>query len=324
MLVSESEQNMTAPYYLDLAGGTAPISAWRNTVDGIRIRVAAWPVENSKGTIYLLPGRTEYIEKYAEVVQSICDNGFSCLCVDWRGQGLSDRLDDDILLGHVRRIQDYQHDLDALMEFAQEQGLTGPNYMIAHSLGGAIGYEALQRGLPFEAATFTGPMWGIAMSWFFKNFALIIGKIGIKLGMCRNYAPGTNDKSILLREDFPSNTLTTYRPAWDRMLSHVKSVKEFALGGPSYRWVYEAIKTTRDLEDTTSPQIPVLTFVGENERIVDIPAIRARMQRWPNGKFISVVGAEHEILMESPETVSNVLAQSLELFRKAKVSPSSV
>ena len=39
-----------------------------------------------KATVIILPGRTEYIEKYNTVIKEFLDRNFSVLCIDWRGQ----------------------------------------------------------------------------------------------------------------------------------------------------------------------------------------------------------------------------------------------
>ena len=44
-----------------------------------------------KGTVCIFPGRTEFIEKYFEVVRDLRARGFAVAVLDWRGQGLSDR-----------------------------------------------------------------------------------------------------------------------------------------------------------------------------------------------------------------------------------------
>ena len=42
--------------------------AWLSASDGVRLRVALYPVASPRGTVVLSPGRTEPIEKYHEVI----------------------------------------------------------------------------------------------------------------------------------------------------------------------------------------------------------------------------------------------------------------
>ena len=160
-----------APFYRDVAGGPEQVEAqWLTAADGVRLRLAIWP-EGEKGTVLLFPGRTEYIEKYACTAADLKARGFAMLAVDWRGQGLADRALDDRKTGHVMHFVDYQMDVAAIMEALEARGLPRPYYLIGHSMGGAIGLRAAMDGLPVNAAVFTAPMWGIAMSGLLRPVA---------------------------------------------------------------------------------------------------------------------------------------------------------
>src|SRR5205085_2153687 len=78
------------------------------TPDGVALRFARWsPPEGRKGTLLVLPGRTEFIEKYFEVVAELRARGFAVAMVDWRGQGLSERALKDPHRGHVASFAEY-------------------------------------------------------------------------------------------------------------------------------------------------------------------------------------------------------------------------
>src|SRR6218665_39815 len=64
------------------------------TSDNVRLRYAVWPKSDGapRGTICLVQGRTEFIEKYFETVADFRRRGFAVATFDWRGQGGSDRL----------------------------------------------------------------------------------------------------------------------------------------------------------------------------------------------------------------------------------------
>ena len=77
------------------------------TEDRKFIRYGYWE-KGDKGTVIILPGRTEYIEKYNTVIQEFLDRNFSVLCIDWRGQGLSQRPHGRTDIGHVKNFFEYQ------------------------------------------------------------------------------------------------------------------------------------------------------------------------------------------------------------------------
>ena len=109
-----------APLFSDIADGPDDGQAWWLTADdGVRIRVAAWAREAPRGTVLLFPGRTEYIEKYGRTARDLAENGYATLAIDWRGQGLAERLVDDAMAGHVLHFSDYQRDVAAMVEAAE-------------------------------------------------------------------------------------------------------------------------------------------------------------------------------------------------------------
>ena len=95
----------------------------------------------------ILPGRTECIEKYGRAARDLVARGYSVISIDWRGQGLADRPLADHHAGHVGDFSEYQQDLDAMLAEAERAGLPKPYFMLAHSMGGAIGLRGLVRGL---------------------------------------------------------------------------------------------------------------------------------------------------------------------------------
>ena len=51
-----------------------------------KLRIAFWNLESTKGTIVLQSGRTEFIEKYYEVISEFVERGYAVAMMDWRGQ----------------------------------------------------------------------------------------------------------------------------------------------------------------------------------------------------------------------------------------------
>ena len=61
--------------------------------DGLRLRYARFAATGRplKGTVVILPGRNECIEKYFETIRDLSARGLGSAIVDWRGQGDSGR-----------------------------------------------------------------------------------------------------------------------------------------------------------------------------------------------------------------------------------------
>lgn len=295
------DQATDAPLHADLAEGPPGGRAvWLRAADGLRIRAGVWGADAPHGTVLLFPGRTEALEKYGRAAADLRARGFATLVIDWRGQGLSDRLHSDPALGDVGRFTDYQRDLAAVMAFLRASSLPRPFFLLAHSMGGAIGLRSLLEGLDVRAAAFSSPMWGIAMASHMVPVAWTLSTVARPLRLGHVMAPGQPAESYLLRVPFDGNNLTTDPGMWDYMRRQIAADARLGLGGPSLRWLNEALRENRRMRPVPSPVTPTLTFLGTNEQIVVPAAIRARMGRWEGGQLIEIDGARHEILMESP------------------------
>ena len=291
----------TAPFHEEIARGPAGGRAfWLTAEDGVRLRLGVWPVpEGAKGTVFLLPGRTEYVEKYGPAAADFAARGYAMLAVDWRGQGLADRLIADPMKGHIGAFTDYQRDLAAVIAAAGELGLPKPWVVLGHSMGGAIGLRAvLTAGHPFAACAFSAPMWQIGLPALLRPFGPTIARLIGDTGFADGYAPGTDARSYVLKAPFEDNKLTTDAEMWAFMVEQIGIEPALTIAGPTWHWVCEGILECVAMAALPSPELPCLTAVGALERIIDIPAAEARMARWPKGRLLRVPGAQHEIMME--------------------------
>jgi len=48
---------------------------WLTADDGVRLRAVHWPKEGARGTVLLMPGRTEYCEKYGRTASELAARG---------------------------------------------------------------------------------------------------------------------------------------------------------------------------------------------------------------------------------------------------------
>lgn len=293
----------TAPLFADVAEGPADGQAWWVTArDGVRLRVALWNRAAPKGTVLIFPGRTEYVEKYGRAAVALAQHGYASLVIDWRGQGLADRLLDDAMSGHVHHFPDYQADVAAMTATAERLDLPRPWHLLAHSMGGCIGLRAVMQGLDVQSCVFSSPMWGIKLAEALRPVAWWLSWGSHKVGLSHRYAPGTTADHYILTEPFETNKLTNDRDMWAYMERQLTAHPELGIGGPSLRWLYEALRETRELSHRPSPDLPCLAILGSDEDIVDVPRVHDRMARWPRGHLEMVAGGRHETLMDTDET----------------------
>ncbi|WP_347310613.1 alpha/beta hydrolase [Defluviimonas sp. SAOS-178_SWC] len=304
----------TAPFYDDVAEAPAGATCvWLGTSDGVRIRAAHWR-GGTKGTVLLFSGRTEYIEKYGPAAGEFAERAYAMAVLDWRGQGIADRLIEERAPGHVGRFGDYQRDVAAFMEFVRAEKLPEPYFLLGHSMGGCIGLRSIYDGLPVRAVTFSAPMWGIKMHPLLRPVAWTLSTLAPILGMGDRLVPSTSPMTYVLEAPYEGNFLTRDREMFDFMQRQLTVHPDLAIGGPTLQWLREALCETRALARRPSPGLPCLTVLGSEERIVHAPAIHARMGRWPGAEFDLVDNAEHELMMENPAIRKRFYDMSATLF----------
>ncbi len=308
-----------APLHEEIARGPAGGRAfWLRAEDGVRIRAALWPVAPAaaapRGTVFLFPGRTEYIEKYGPTAARLSAAGYACLTLDWRGQGLADRPLDDPFKGHVGRFSEFQTDVAALYRLAEALDLPRPWGLLSHSMGGAIALRTLLGAHPFAAAAFSAPMWGIGLPRPLRAVARPLARLLHDSALSRLYAPGTGPETYVLAQPFADNLLTTDPAVWAMLIEQVGAVPGLILSGPSLQWVAEGILECADLATQPPPRLPVYIGLGAEERIVEPAAVRAQAARWREARLEIFPGAQHELMMEGGATRTGFLDAALALF----------
>lgn len=302
-----------APFFHDVVGPTNVEARWLTASDGVRLRASAWP-KGDKGTVLLFSGRTEYVEKYTPIAERLGQSGLAVATIDWRGQGLSDRALSDPFTGHVADFADYQRDVAALREFVEQMGLPRPFYMLAHSMGGAIGLRALHLGLDVDSVTFSAPMWGIEMPHVVRPVAWSLSWASRALGRGHLYIPGSRAAPYVAETAFEQNALTSDRKMFEWMQVHVREHPELLLAGPSLSWLFSALHEMRALRALRPPPYPALCMFGSCETIVEPDAIRSVMRRWPGSKMQVVNNARHELMMEREDMRDHFLTSAVTHF----------
>jgi len=123
-----------------LALGSVTITtAYFTTSENINLRYGYTRQDKaSLGTVVVLNGRSEFIEKYAGPIERLVHRGYDVYTLDWRGQGLSERMLPNRLKGHVAS---FHHYIEDLKQFVTEKVLptaVSPVIFLGHSMGGHI------------------------------------------------------------------------------------------------------------------------------------------------------------------------------------------
>ncbi|OSP55271.1 alpha/beta fold hydrolase [Pseudoruegeria sp. SK021] len=307
-------QFQTAPFHhVSAQAPSVARAVWTHTKDGTRLRLGLLG-RGTHGTVLLLQGRTEYLEKYGRVARRFADLGYGMVSVDFRGQGLSDRPLPDAQIGHVSRFADYQQDVAELVAFAQAEAMPRPWFLLAHSLGGAIGLRALRNKLDVAAAVFSAPMWGINVPSALRPLTYGLGWIAHTGQLNAWITPGMSRKVYAATADPSANLLTHDPEGLAYMQAHLTADPALGLGAPSLAWVYQAMMECRSLRHSPSPPVPSLTFLPTGDKVVSQHVVRSMIARWPNARLVDIPDGAHETMMETAARQDLFFSSSAEFF----------
>ena len=288
---------------------------YKATTDGIRVRTSFWAANDPVGTVFVFPGRADYIEKYGGLANFCLSNNLNVIAIDWRGQGLSERLLNDKNIGHIEDFKNYQNDVEVIIKEAKDASLVKPWIIFAHSMGGLIGLRTLHDNPVFEKVVFTSPMWGIQMPPILKSGASIIMSLISLIGKMETYAPTTSPETRILNEEYEFNKLTSDIRNFKLLRQQLIQHPDLQIGGPSSAWVSAALDEIEFQIGKEPPITPALCFLGEKEEIIDNLAVREFCKNWDSCDLISIPDAKHDLLMEK-KMILHSLFEKLEKFIK--------
>ena len=283
------------------------------TSDKVRLRYAYWRKSEGpqRGTVCLVQGRTEYIEKYFETIADFRRRGFAVATFDWRGQGGSDRLTGNPHVGYVDRFEDYWTDLRFFHADILLPDCPPPFYLVGHSMGGLASLIAATRDrMMFDRVFLSAPMVGLnGMDHSLGRWAAIaeaVSFFGLGHMPLKRKGDRRPDESM-----YPGNPLTSDMLRYKRMVDTVRADDGLYIGSPSFRWLAAAMRAMLETRQDRFPgeiRIPLLILAAAREQIVSTPAIEQLGLRLRTGRHMVIAGSRHEMFMENDAVRGQVFA----------------
>ncbi|MES0811885.1 alpha/beta hydrolase [Roseibium sp. SCPC15] len=306
------------------------------TPDKVKIRYAHWHAagQQRRGTVTLLQGRAEFIEKYFEIIEDLRSRGFAVVTFDWRGQGGSQRLTRNPRRGHVSSFKKFRIDLRTVLKQVSLATYPGPHFALAHSTGGLVLLSDTERlRTMLDRAVITAPLLGLpsgawtpdfasAWRWGLRklSFGLLgrpplkatapktsafVEKVGFPLarlfswtGFGRVFVPGGNGEIFV---PFETNRQTSDKVRFERFNKVLEKAPELGVGAPTMGWVNAAARTMLSLRKRDAGpnlKLPCLVLAAGNDRVVSTPAIEDFVSRTKAAAYVEIPGAAHELMME--------------------------
>jgi lysophospholipase len=319
--------------------------------DGKKIRYAHWTPEGRAppaGTVVFFQGRTEFIEKNIDTYADLTARGYDVWTLDWRGQGLSDRLLPDREKGHIDSYDSYLRDADQfLTDIVRLDQQPRPRILLAHSMGGGIGTLYLERHPGrFDKAVFTSPLIRLPArqdSWLLRLAAGALVAAGhgadcaptadcswtssFKAGFDPCAEPQAATEADLLD---PANTSRyTHDP---ERLAHIEcwvkvSGQALAVAGATTGWLKATYAATDEIaahRGALSTPLLIVGGGGENDparAVVSNPAQREICTGSDRPCCrVEIPGAGHEILVET-DPIRRRFLDYLDAFVRTDLTP---
>ena len=286
------------------------------TDDGVQLRYARWtssqPLskDNPKGTILLLHGRSEFIEKFYEIVADLLDQGYDVLTFDWRGQGASQRLLSERLKGHVEHFNQYLTDLETILSNIALPDCRPPFSIVAHSTGSLISLLAAPAlSNRIQRMVLLSPLLELNnIPLQQKTLRRISGFLSF-LGFGRNYVLRQTVSPEL--RPFDGNKLTTDKARFELTKKFLFKFPLLGLGGPTIGWIFAACRAMDKVKEpdfTSEISIPTLIVIAGNDQVVKPGVSEAFAQSMRSGGSVMVTGSQHELMHERDVFRSQLLA----------------
>jgi lysophospholipase len=269
------------------------------TYDGHKLRYVVFRCQQpiAKGTVVILHGRNEFIEKYFETVRDLTAKGLWVATFDLRGQGGSARMHRDASRGHVRSFSDYERDLTSFLDQIVLPDTRLPFYLLGHSTGGLIALAAAPKlASRIERLVLSAPFVGLMghdasprLIRFLAGAACAVGLGSMQLTRKFKTQP------------FEQNPLTSDETRYRRNTAIATAHPELFLGPPTARWLSEAFKTIRRVSEPDhlfSISIPTILIAPTRDGVVPY-ANQERIARYFRAaQLVPIPGAKHELFQE--------------------------
>ncbi len=271
--------------------------------DGLRLRYALFAAGGRprKGTVVILTGRNESIEKYFETIRDLSVRGLGTAIMDLRGQGGSERQLRDPERGYVNSFQDYVADLDQFFEEIVLPDCPGPFYILAHSTGSLIALLAAPglvnrvRRMVLSAPLLSFGNSPVSMVTL-QRITVVLYNLGLG-SMYLGGGPRSAGESL-----FATNKLTSDFLRYTRNAGIYLREPKLALGGPTVTWLLAACRAVARVSDPdfmARIQVPSLLIAAGADEVVSTPAIEEYAYALKSGSLLTIDGARHEMLQEA-------------------------
>jgi lysophospholipase len=238
--------------------------------------------------------------KYFETITDLAGRGLSVWCLDWRGQGGSQRPQHWPSRPRPRR---YDRDAADLLRFAKTlPAPRHPRLLLGHSMGGAIALLCLaQSPGVFDVAVLSAPMLGIRTGRIPRPLARCITTTARASGLGLCFIPGAGP----WRPDrIPSPEISRISSDPERcrlQYGWFSARAGLRVDEPTYGWLDASLRLVKKIgrpEFLREIRTPILLASAGIETFVDPEAHRRAARLLPDCRLVEFPESKHEPFLE--------------------------
>lgn len=264
--------------------------------------------ENSRGTIVIVHGLSEFINKFYEFIYYSLNQGFNVFVYDQRCHGLSGRLTDELDLLHVDKFNDYVRDLSQFVETVVKKIVDNPIYLYSQSMGGAeCALYLAKHSENIKKAVLAVPMFQPVVD----VVPYKIARAGVSVA---RHFYGSKHKFLLSKEFDPNikynESQGTSRARFEHNMNMRKENPNYRSTPMSFGWTYNSLIVRKSIfrnKNINGIKTPILLLTAKNDRVVEAKPHYDFAKKCKMCKLVELENANHALLASDNKTLKQVL-----------------
>ncbi|MEP7139901.1 MAG: lysophospholipase [Caldimonas sp.] len=180
------------------------------TRDGLELSRRDWPSDGARGTIVIVHGLGEHVDRYRHVAAALNERRWRVVGYDHRGHGRSPGE-----RGRLAAGDDLLADLAAVIDVVRGESIE-PVVLLGHSLGGLVAARFVAGGLespvpgwhrPVDALALSSPALGIPLTPVQRLLLAVLGPIAPDLAVRNGLGAASVSRSAATVSDYESDPL---------------------------------------------------------------------------------------------------------------------
>lgn len=291
-------------------------SGYFSSFDDKQIYYEYFLAENSKASIVIVHGLSEFTKKFYELAWYFLNQGYNVFLYDQRGHGLSCRQTDRVDLIHIDSFDDYKNDLGEFIEQIVIKAESKPVYIFSHSMGGAVCAMYLAEHCDrVEKAVMSAPL----IEPVVGKVPMMIAKAGLKLDMVKRGNTAKFRYSKDFNPDYPHHISSdaSYTRFEHNMQMRIANVN-YQSTPMTVGWVYNSLILKSKLLSSKVVKCintPILMLCAEKDTVVKRPAQLKFAKKCNTCQLEIIENAKHSMFSGKYDTVVEYVNKILDFYK---------